>query len=68
VHKDRGPVGEDVADVQAKIPKKVYCDAGLERTKPQVCEPLTVRQVEVKSRSSGKKDVPFRWSCLQCSG
>lgn len=33
VHKDRGPVGEDVADVQAKIPKEVYCDAGTLLTK-----------------------------------
>jgi hypothetical protein len=33
LHKDRGPVGEDVADVQAKIPKEVYRDAGTLLTK-----------------------------------
>jgi hypothetical protein len=26
-------IGEDVADVQAKIPKEVYCDAGTLLTK-----------------------------------
>jgi hypothetical protein len=33
VHEDQNPVKEDVADVQVKIPKEVYCDAGTLLTK-----------------------------------